>query len=109
MENKEIGVYDEDKAIAFIRKAIPAEISDKYTDDDLLFVIDTIWDYYESKGLTSLDAGLTEDELIDTDDLTAYVLKEIKKDGVLIMDKTDINFIVKAELEYEETLDIFGD
>ena len=106
---EDINVYDEDKAVAFIRKAVPAAVSDKCSDDDILFIIDTIWDYYESKGLTSRDAELTDDEIADPSELTRYVANEVKKDGVLMLDSADLEEIVKAELQYEETLDIFAD
>ncbi|MCM1319482.1 MAG: hypothetical protein NC217_03790 [Muribaculaceae bacterium] len=106
----EIKSYDEDEAVKFIRSFIPEEIKDKYTDDEILFVIDTIWDYYESKGLTSLPSEEEEDEeQVDIDDMAKYVNKEVKKDDELIMDPEDIKFIIKGELAYEETLDIFND
>lgn len=106
----EIKAYDEDEAVKFIRSFIPEEIKDKYTDDEILFVIDTIWDYYESKGLTSLPSAEEEDEeQVDIDDMAKYVNKEVKKDDELIMDPDDVKFIIKGELAYEETLDIFND
>ena len=42
--------YDENEAIKFINNYLPQDIKGKYTDDDILIVIDTIFDYYESKG-----------------------------------------------------------
>lgn len=103
-------LYDEDEAVKFIRAFIPEDIKDKYTDDEILMVIDTIWDYYESKGLISLPSDDEEDEEeLDIDDMTAYVAKELKKDGEIIMDTADIKFIIQGELEYEKTLDIFDD
>lgn len=101
--------YDEDQAVKFIRAFIPEEIRDKYTDDEILFVIDTIWDYYESKGLLEVSADADEDDDTDVEALTAYVLKELKKDGEILMDDKDVDQIVKGELAYEETLDVFGD
>ena len=106
----EIKSYDEDEAVKFIRSFIPEEIKDKYTDDEILFVIDTIWDYYESKGLTSLPSlDEEEEEQVDIDDMADYVNKEVKKDDELLMDPADVKFIIKGELAYEETLDIFND
>lgn len=106
----DIKAYDEDEAVDFIREFLPAEIKDKYTDDEILLVIDTIWDYYESKGLTTLPSeDEEEEEEVDIDALTAYVDKEIKKDDELVMDTADIKFIIQGELAYEKTLDIFGD
>lgn len=98
-------VFDEDNALKFIRDAIGQKISDKYSDDEILFVIDTIWDYYENHGFLSLDMDETEEEILDSDDLTNYVKKEVAAEDQLMMDPGDISQIVKAELEYEESLE----
>lgn len=99
--------YDEDDAVKFIRKELSAESNDKYDDDDILCIVDLIWDYYERKGLLSLNSDVTDDEVLDVDDLTAYVKKEVKNDEELVMDPKDIELIVKAELDYEDSLESF--
>ena len=101
-------VFDEDQAIQFIRNAVGEKISAKYSDDELLFIIDTIWDYYENNGFLSLDMDETEEEILDSDDLINYVKKEVANEEELIMDPADISIIVKAELEYEESLEDVG-
>lgn len=101
-------VFDEDQALIFIRKAIGYKISEKYSDDEILFIIDTIWDYYENNGFLSLDLDETEEEILDSDDLIDYVKKEVANEEELIMDPSDIGQIVKAELEYEESLEDVG-
>lgn len=104
----ELMKYDEDDAIKFIRATLPQEVSERYDDDEILYVIDTIWDWYERNGYLKIDAGVTEEEELDVAKLTAYVAKEIKKDGEIVMDPADIDMIVKGELEYEESIeDIF--
>ncbi len=100
--------YDEDDAIKFIRATLPADVSERYDDDEILYVIDIIWDWYERNGYLKIDAGVTDEEELDVAKLTAYVAKEIKKDGEVVMDPADIDMIVKGELEYEESIeDIF--
>lgn len=101
-------VFDEDKALAFIRNYVGEKVSSKYSDDEILYIIDTIWDYYEKKGFLSLDINETEEEMLDADELTAFVKKEVSNDEELIMDPADIGLIVKAELEYEESLEDVG-
>lgn len=98
-------IFDEDKAIEFIRKYVGPTVSDNYSDDEILFVIDIIWDYYEKNGLLSLDSDFTEEELLDVDKLTAFVKKEIANDDEIIMDPKDLEKIVKGELKYEESLE----
>lgn len=99
--------FDEDNAVKFIREYVGEKISSQYSDDEILYVIDTIWDYYEKNGFLSLDSDVTEEELLDVDKLTAYVKKEIAKDDELVMDPKDIEKIVKGELEYEASLEDF--
>lgn len=101
--------YDEDDAVKFIREHIPTSVDQQYSDDEIIFVIDTIWDYYESKGVVKLNKTLTENEDTDLTSLVEYILKEIKRDGELIMDPEDLKYIVKGELAYEESIEIFDD
>ncbi|MBD5196724.1 MAG: hypothetical protein HDR94_00665 [Bacteroides sp.] len=104
----ELMKYDEDDAIKFIRETLPQEVSEKYSDDEILYVIDIIWDWYERNGYLKIDAGVTDEEELDVEKLTAFVAKEIKKDGEVLMDPQDIDLIVRGELQYEESIeDIF--
>lgn len=100
--------FDEDNAIKFIREYIPQSVSEKYDDDEILFVIDTIWDWYERNGYLTLDANVTDEESVDISKLVAYVRKEVANDGELVMDPDDIGLIVEGEVKYEESIeDIF--
>lgn len=106
--NKDIK-FDEDDALAFIRKNIPESVSEQYSDDEIIFVIDTIWDYYESKGVVRLNKTLTDNEEADLQSLIGYVKKEIARDGEILMDPEDISYIIKGELAYEESIEMFDD
>lgn len=97
--------YDEDRAIEFIRNYVGSEVSDQYSDDELLYVIDIIWDYYERRGFTSLSAHATENGELDESDLLAYVKKELANDREILMDPADLDKIIKGELDYEESLE----
>lgn len=100
--------FDEDDAIKFIREYIPSSVSEKYDDDEILYVIDVIWDWYEKNGYLTIDSGVTDEEELDVSKLTDYVRKEIAKDKEMMMDPADIDLIVKGELKYEESIeDVF--
>lgn len=99
--------FDEEKAIAFIRSTLPAEVNEQYSDDDIIFVIDLIWEYYEQNGYLTLDADITEEESIDIDKMAVWINGEIKKDGELEMDPKDLDLIIRGELQYEESLEEF--
>ena len=99
--------YDETEAVKFIRKLLPPDKEDQYTDDEILYVIDIMYDWYEKNGYLNIDMNVTEEEDADISRLTAYVKKEIARDGEIEMDPDDIDLIVKGELEYEESLEDF--
>ena len=97
--------FDEDDAVNFIRETLPKSVSEKYSDDEILYVIDTIWDWYEKNGYLSLDTEVTDDGLLDEEQLVAYVRKGIRNDKEIMMDPDDVGLIVKGELQYEESID----
>jgi len=97
--------YNEEKAVEFIRGTLPEYVSGRYTDDDILYVIDIIWDYYDKNGFTSLNNVDTEDELLDFDDLMKYVKKTVAEEEEMDMNSRDLNFIVKGELDYEVSIE----
>lgn len=99
--------YDEEQAVKFIRKLLPQDKQASYTDDEILYVIDIMYDWYEKNGCLDLSMEATSEEEEDISKLTAYVKQEIAKDGEIEMDPSDIELIVKGELEYEETLEDF--
>ncbi len=102
METKE---FDENDAISFIRNYVPSEIKNKYSDDDILLLIDTMFDYFE-KG--DDDEILYDDDVEDEyniNEVVNYVKKNLRKDPDNQIDVDDIKYLVEGELEYENTLD----
>lgn len=97
--------YDEYAAIAEIKKALGEEAAKIYTEDQLLNVIDMIWDFYEENGLLDIDSDEDMDESDIYDDLLTYVRRMLKKDKESRILPEHIETIVKAEIEYENSLD----
>lgn len=96
--------FNENDAIRAMRVAIP-EGSPRYDDDELLNIIDMIWDYYEENGM--LDIDLEEDLSLEEDlmgDLVEYVTRMLKKDKGARIIVADVPALVAAELAYEESL-----
>lgn len=95
-------IYDENAAIRFIRDHMPAAAS--YDDDELLNVIDMIWDFYEANGYLSID-GDDDDDEPDPDSIVAYVVRMLAKDKLATVTPADARAIVEAELAYEKSID----
>ena len=103
-------LYDESKAIARMREALPAPVAANLDDDEFLNIIDMIMDWMEDNGLDDVDAG--EDDLdADRDRLMAvlvpHVVKLLKKDKGAKFPIEFVEAAVKAELDYEDDISIF--
>ena len=103
-EDRKILEYDEDESIAFIQNHLPEELKDKFSDDEVYYVVDLIYEYYESEGLFDEDS---EDIEINVDELLDFVIKHAKKDKVRDFSDDEIEIIVAGELAYCDTLNIF--
>ncbi|MDR1102737.1 MAG: hypothetical protein LBL42_03170 [Tannerella sp.] len=105
MDEEKDFIYDEDEAIRFIRNYLPQEMKERFSDDDLVYFIDLISEYYESKGFF---AG-ADDEIveIDEDELIRYVVKQADRDGVGRLAAGDATLIVQGELAYCESIHLF--
>jgi DNA-directed RNA polymerase specialized sigma subunit, sigma54 homolog len=99
-------IYDDDEAVKFIQNFLPRELKEKFSDDDINYIIDLIYEFYDSKGYFNDD---NEDALvdIDEDELIQYVIKNAQHDGVGKYKTEEIAFIVQGELEYCESIDLF--
>lgn len=96
--------FDEQKAITLINLRLKEAGKLPYEDDEVLNVIDMIWDYYEENGLLDVDADPDE----DFDDVEAevvdYVVRMLRKDKTAKVAAEDVPLMVKAEMEYEDSV-----
>ena len=92
-EENDMFDYDDDAAVAYIRPRLPQEIQNKYTNNEIIYIGDIIYDFYEKKGFFD-----------ESDELIRYVRTSLKKDGDAEFDDDDVEFLVRGELDYEESL-----
>ena len=59
--------FDEQDAIEYIRAMIPRDIAIRIDDDDILFVIDHVWNWYEQHGFLDISLDDTDDSEVDPD------------------------------------------
>lgn len=99
--------YDEDDAVKFIQNYLPQEVKDKFSGDEINYVIDIIYEFYESKGL--LEESTSDESIvdIDEDELIDFVYKNTQKDKLKDFTKDEVVFIIQGELAYCESLNIF--
>lgn len=103
----EMKTYEENDAVKYILSNLPSDVAEKYSDDDILLVIDIIFEFYENKGYFDLNDIDESDDEFDESELFEFVKKSLKKDKDNPIDLDDVENIVHLELEYEDSIDAF--
>ena len=97
--------FDESEAIQYMRQHVAEGVHSNYDDDELLNLIDIVYDYYEQNGLLDIDLGDDDDHDLDVDDLLEYVGRMLRKDRGAKLTAEHARPLVEAYLKYEESLD----
>ncbi|MDO4756028.1 MAG: hypothetical protein Q4A54_06770, partial [Parabacteroides sp.] len=74
MSEKDDFIYDEDESVAFIQNYLPQELKGKFSNDDINYIVDLIYEYYESKGFLNDGADENASIDIDEDELIQFVM-----------------------------------
>lgn len=107
MSEKEEFLYDEDESVKFIQNYLPQELKGKFSNDDINYIVDLIYEFYESKGFLNDEASDDAEVDIDEDELADFVVKNAMKDGVGKYTPEEIAFIVQGEMEYCDSIHMF--
>lgn len=86
------------RELAFIRSQLPSDIK-YYSDDDILYLMDAIVDYYFDSGILETD---NEEVDIDMEAVAQAVCAQAKKDGAGTFKPEEVFFIVQADLDFQE-------
>lgn len=101
MEAKE---FDENDAIEYMRQYAQNKIKNKYTDDDILLLIDTMYDFYESD--YDIEAKYEDEgDECSVNEIVNYVKKNLRRDPDNQIEMDDVKVLVEGEIEYENTLE----
>ena len=91
---------DDRREIAYVRERLPQEAREKYTDEQLQWMLDTIVEYYvESEVFDSDD----EEVDIDLEQVADYVCQQARKEKKAFdLDPQEVYFVVDADLDFQE-------
>ena len=107
MSDKDELIYDEEDSVSFIQNYLPQELKGKFSNDDINYIVDLIYEFYESKGYLNEDAASDSEIDIDEDELIDFVIKNAEKNEVGNFTPEEITFIVQGELEYCDSINMF--
>ena len=95
---------DDQQTVEYIKRYLPQDIKEKFTEDDLYYFLDVLVEYYATSGI--LDVNPDQDGYIDIDidAISDYLAKQAKKDKMGEFDPEDLRWVVEGELEYGEGL-----
>lgn len=93
--------FDENQAVSLMLAAIGYQ-NNNTNNDAALEVLDLLYDYYDEMG--ELDPDSDEDET-DINDAVSFIAKQLAKNGPdTEFSHTQLFAMVKAEIQYEESL-----
>ena len=95
---------DDQLTIEFIKRYLPQEVKEKFTEEDLYYFLDVLVEYYATSGILDADPDTDGYIDIDIDAISEYLAKQAKKDKMGEFDPEDLRWIVEGELEYGEGL-----
>ena len=100
---------DDARTVEFIKNYLPQEVKDKFTDEDLYYILDVIVEYYANSGV--LDEKPDSDGYIeiDQDKVVDYVIGQARKDKMGDFQPDDVLWVVQGEMEYAESVEDDGD
>jgi CRISPR/Cas system-associated protein Cas10 (large subunit of type III CRISPR-Cas system) len=95
---------DDAKTVAFIQNYLPQDLKDKFTEDDLYYILDLIVEYYTTSGCLDAEPDAEGYIDIDQDEIVAYIVKEAKRDDMGPYDPNDVLFVAQGEMEYGNSI-----
>lgn len=99
--------YDDQAAIAFIMKRLPDNLRSTIEDDDVQYLLDVMYEFYEDNHL--LDEETDETVEIAEEELIQYILRASKKDDICADKFTEetVQVLLDIEYEYSKSLGVY--
>lgn len=99
--------YCDDEAIKFILNYLPAEMQKTTSEEDIEYILDFVYDYYDEKDFLDDDEDMIE---IDEDEIFNYVIDKILKDNKSEKyPEAVVGEILQGEYEYCRSIGVFED
>lgn len=95
---------DDEQTIEFIKQYLPQELKEKFTDEDLYYILDVVVEYYTTSGCLDVEPDEEGYINIDQDAIVDFILKASQKDGMGPYEADDVFFVVQGEMEYGNSL-----
>lgn len=98
--------FNDNDAIDFILKRMPKEMKNSVSKEDIDFLMDLIYDYYDEQGFFSDEETNTEVE-INEQEMFNYVADRAKEAGREDLSDDVISTVLDGEYEYGKSIGIY--
>ncbi len=99
-----MNIFDENSAVKYILGRLREIEHKEYNEDEILNIIDMIWDFYETRGLLDPDNDEDPERAELESELVTYARTMLRRDKNASLDPEDLPLIISAELDYEDSL-----
>lgn len=96
--------FDELKAVEAMNQALVEAGRKPYDTDEVLNVVDMIWDFYEENGLLDIESDPDDDPDDIEQEVVDYVKRMLRKDKDAVVSPDDASLLVHAEMAYEDSI-----
>jgi len=100
-------LYDDDDSVQFIKNYLPEPVKQKINDDDISYIVDLIYEFYDSKGFLDGEDDEFVDIEFDEDELVAFIISNALSDGIGKYEAEDIALVVQGEMDYCDSIGMF--
>lgn len=96
---------DDDKTMAFIRNYVSQELKERLNDDVLVFLLDSLCDYYCDHGVFEQEPDENGYVDVDVEDVADYLVREAAKHQMGDFTRDEMMQVVNGELEYGDQME----
>ena len=98
-----LDAQEDAEAVAYIKRHLPQELQEKFSEEQLYYFLDVIIEYYTESGI--LDAEPDKEGFIEIaeEDIANYIVKKALKEGMGKFQTEDLLFVVQTQMDFEES------
>jgi len=100
-------LYDDGDSVEFIKNFLPEPVKSKFKDDDINYIVDLIYEFYDSKGLLEGEDDEVVDLDVDEDELVAFIINNALTDGIGKYNAEDVALVIQGETAYCESIGLY--
>lgn len=90
---------DDARTVAYIRERLPQELKERFSDDDLYYLLDLMVEYYAESGVLDAEPDAEGFVEIDAEQIAGHLSKRAAAEGMGTFSRDDLLFVVEAQLD----------